>query len=120
MSENVTIFHNPRCSKSRAALQLLRDRGVQPTVVEYLRDPPSAQQIRELLRMLDMRPRELMRRKETVYAEQGLDAAGLDDAALIAAMHAHPVLIERPIVVAGTRAALGRPPENVLSILPSP
>lgn len=118
MTTNVTIFHNSRCSKSRQTLQLLQDRGVQPTVVEYLKDPPSAAQIANLLTLLDMTPRELMRRKEPAYTENGLDAAELDDAALITAMHEHPILIERPIVVAGDRAAIGRPPENVLAILP--
>ncbi len=118
MTRNVTIFHNPRCSKSRQTLQLLHDRGMHPTVVEYLRDTPSPEELRELLKMLDMSPRELLRTKEAVYKERGLDARDLGDAALIAAMHEHPILIERPIVVVDDRAAIGRPPENVLAILP--
>lgn len=119
MTQNVTIFHNPRCSKSRRTLQLLQERGVRPTIVEYLRDPPSAEEIGNLLGMLKLSPRELLRTKEAAYADHGLGAPDIDDAALIEAMHQHPILIERPIVVAGDRAAIGRPPENVLAILPS-
>ena len=118
MTENVTIFHNPRCSKSRQTLQLLQQRGVQPTIVEYLRDPPITAQIGKLLSMLDLSPRELLRSKEAAYFEQGLDASDIDDAALIEAMHEHPILIERPIVIAGDQAVIGRPPERVLAILP--
>ncbi len=118
MGENVTIFHNPRCSKSRQTLALLRHRGIEPKVVEYLVNPPAVEEIRRLLALLGLSPRELMRRKEAVYAEQGLDADDLEEARLIEAMHRFPILIERPIVVAGGAAAIGRPPENVLAILP--
>jgi arsenate reductase len=113
----VTIYHNPRCSKSREALSLLRDHGVEPEVVEYLQDPPSPEILSGLLAWLGLEPRALMRRKEPEYAELGLDDPSLSRDALIAAMVAHPRLIERPIVVKDGRAALGRPPEAVLEIL---
>ncbi len=113
----VTIYHNPRCSKSRATLKLLEERGIAPRIVEYLKTPPDAATLDRLLTGLGMEPRALMRRKEAPYRENGLDNAGLSRDALIAAMVAHPILIERPIVVAGDRVALGRPPEAVLEIL---
>lgn len=117
----VTIYHNPCCGKSRATLQLLRERGIEPAVIEYLATPPDATRLRMLLRLLGLRPRALMRQGEAVYKEKGLADPALDDAALIAAMVENPILIERPIVVVrdakGERAALGRPPENVLEIL---
>ena len=113
----VTIYHNPRCSKSRATLRLLEERGIAPRIVEYLKTPPDAATLDGLLTGLGMEPRALMRRKEAPYRENGLDNAGLSRDALIAAMVAHPILIERPIVVAGDRVALGRPPEAVLEIL---
>lgn len=115
MSAQVTIYHNPRCSKSRQTLELLRARGIEPRVVEYLKTPPSADELRRLLALLGLAPRQLLRRAEA--AEAGLDDPGLSDDALIAGMVAHPRVIERPIVVAGDRAALGRPPEAVLAIL---
>jgi arsenate reductase len=117
MTMPIRIYHNPRCSKSRTALALLRERGVEPQVVEYLKTPPDEKELKELLDLLGMRPRQLIRRGESVYRELGLDDPDLDDAALIRAMVAHPVLIERPIVVANGHAALGRPPEQVLEIL---
>ncbi len=113
----VTIYHNPRCSKSRATLDLLRQRGVEPGIVEYLKDPPTAAVLDDLLRRLGLEPHDLMRRKEPEYAQLGLDDPSLSRAALIDAMVAHPRLIERPIVVKDGRAALGRPPEAVLEIL---
>ena len=113
----VTNYHNPRCSKSRQTLQLLRDKGVEPEIVEYLKTPPSEAEIDTLLGLLGMLPRELIRKKESPYVEHSLADESLSDAALIAAMHADPVLIERPIVVKGRKAALGRPPENVLELL---
>lgn len=114
----VTIYHNPRCGKSRQTLALLRDRGIEPDVVEYLKTPPDAATLRRLLDSLGLDARGLMRRKEAAYKENGLDDAALDDDALVAAMVANPILIERPIVVtADGRAALGRPPEAVLGIL---
>ena len=113
----VDIYHNPRCSKSRATLQLLRDRGIEPYVIEYLETPPDAIELKALLKGLGMRPRELMRTKEAPYRELGLDDPSLDDEALIRAMVENPILIERPIVVNDDRIALGRPPEAVLEIL---
>ena len=113
----VTIYHNPRCSKSRQALQLLRDRGVEPEIVEYLTSPPSADEIDAVLAKLGLEPRAVMRAKEAAYREAGMGDEGLSRRALIDLMAANPVVIERPIVVSGERAALGRPPENVLSVL---
>ena len=113
----VTIWHNPRCSKSRQTLALLRERGIEPEIVEYLKTPPAAGELEAVLEKLGMEPRGLMRRKEAAYREAGLDDPALGRRALVEAMTAHPVLIERPVVLAGDRAALGRPPENVLAIL---
>lgn len=113
----ILIYHNPRCSKSRQTLKLLQERGIEPTVVEYLETPPSVTELKRILHLLGMTPRELVRTKEAVYAAAGLDDRSVDDDALLQAMVANPILIERPIVVAGNRAAIGRPPENVLSIL---
>lgn len=114
---NVTIYHNPRCSKSRQALELLRKYGIEPTVVEYLKHPPGAEEIREILGRLGIEPRDLMRKKEETYRENRLDDPELSREQLIAALAEHPVLIERPIVVAGDRAVVGRPPEKILDIL---
>ncbi len=113
----VTIWHNPRCSKSRQTLALLRERGIEPGIVEYLKTPPPADEIEAVLDMLGMEPRDLMRRKEAAYREAGLDDPGLGRRALVEAMTAYPVLIERPVVLAKGKAALGRPPESVLEIL---
>jgi len=113
----VTIYHNPRCSKSRQALELLRQRGIEPEIVLYLETPPNAATLQELLGKLGLGARQLLRKGEPEYREAGLDDLSLDDAAIVAAMVRHPRLIERPIVVAGARAALGRPPELVLEIL---
>jgi arsenate reductase len=113
----VTILHNPRCSKSRQTLQILKDKGIEPEVVEYLKTPPDAAELGRILDLLGLAPRDLMRRKERVYKDLGLDDPALDREELIAAMVQNPILIERPVVLAGGKAALGRPPENVLSIL---
>lgn len=113
----VTIYHNPRCSKSRETLALLHERGIQPQVVEYLKTPPDAATLDRLLGQLGLEPRALMRRQEAPYKELGLDDPARSRAELIAAMVAHPVLIERPVVVKDGKAALGRPPEAVLEIL---
>lgn len=113
----VTIYHNPRCSKSRQTLGLLQDRGVTPEVVEYLKTPPDVGTLTELLDLLGLEPRQLIRRKQKEYKEFGLDRENLSREELIRAMVEHPILIERPIVVSGGRAALGRPPEQVLDIL---
>lgn len=114
---SIIIYHNPRCSKSRQTLELLRQRGLEPTVIEYLKTPPTAGELDEILTRLNMEPRALLRKGESAYREGGLENPELDRSALIAAMVAHPVLIERPIVVANGKAAIGRPPENVLAIL---
>lgn len=111
------IFHNPRCSKSRATLQLLRGRGLEPEVVEYLVTPPSAPELEQILRMLGMEPRQLLRTGEDAYKEAGLADASLDRGEIIRRMVANPAVIERPVVVHGNRAAVGRPPERVLEIL---
>ena len=113
----VTIYHNPRCSKSRQALQLLRERGIEPEIVEYLKTPPTADELDAVLSKLGLEPRAVMRAKEAAYSEGGMDDEGLSRRALIDLMAANPIVIERPIVVSGARAALGRPPENVLSVL---
>lgn len=111
------IYHNPRCSKSRRALELLRERGLEPTVIEYLKTPPDAATLRGLLAMLGLPARDLLRRGEAACAELGLADSLDDDETLLAAMVAHPVLIERPIVVVDGRAVLGRPPERILALL---
>ncbi len=113
---SVTIYHNPRCSKSRQTLALLQDKGIAPDIVEYLKTPPSAGEIAALLKKLGLDARALMRTKEAVYKELGLAKVD-DETALIAAMAENPALIERPIVINGSKAALGRPPEQVLEIL---
>jgi arsenate reductase len=112
-----TLYHNPRCSKSRAGLALLREQGIEPEVVEYLKHPPDADTLSALLDMLGLGPRELMRTKEPEYRALHLDDPALTREALIAAMVANPRLIERPILVKDGRAALGRPPEKLLEIL---
>lgn len=113
----VRIYHNPRCSKSRQTLQLLRDRGLDPEIVEYLKHPPSAVVLDGLLRAMGMQPRDLMRHKEAPYKELGLDDPAMTRGELVMAMVEHPILMERPIVVNGDKVALGRPPEAVLHIL---
>ena len=114
MSE-ITLYHNPRCSKSRQTLALLEERGIEPEIIEYLKTPPDAATISGLLGKLGIPAIELIRRGEAPFAELGL--ADGDDAALIEAMVSHPVLIQRPIVVSGEQARIGRPPEDVLEIL---
>ncbi|URN98193.1 arsenate reductase (glutaredoxin) [Leclercia adecarboxylata] len=118
MSDAVTIYHNPRCSKSRETLNLLKDHGVEPQVVLYLETPPDAATLRTLLGQLGMTSaRPLMRQKEALYKELGLDDSALSEDALIQAMVDNPKLIERPIVVAKGQARIGRPPEQVLEIV---
>ena len=112
----VTMYHNPRCSKSRQTLALLAEQGVEADVVEYLHAPPDAKTLDELLQKLGLEPRELMRTNEDEYEALGL-AEATDRAQLIQAMVEHPILIERPIVVKGGQARIGRPPERVLDIL---
>ena len=112
----VTIYHNPRCSKSRQTLTLLQERGVAPNVIEYLQTPPSRDELAEILTLLELTPRELMRKKEAPYIEHNLGEATMSDADLIDAMVNNPILIERPIVLANVKAVIGRPPENVLAL----
>lgn len=114
---SVRIYHNPRCSKSRATLELLRERGIEPEIIHYLETPPSADELANMLELLGKEPRGLMRKGESEYAENKLDDETLSRDALIAAMVQHPRLIERPIVLANGKAAVGRPPESVLDIL---
>lgn len=111
---SVTIYHNPRCTKSRQTLELLQENGADPKIVEYLTAPPSAAELKKILAMLGMTPAQLLRKKDA--DEAGIDATQGDDA-LIAAMVANPIVIERPIVVTGGQARIGRPPECVLEIL---
>ena len=114
---DVMMYHNPRCSKSRATLALLRERGIEPDVVEYLKNPPDEQDLARILGMLEMEPFALIRKGEDEFANLGLEEKKDDRAALIKHMIAHPILIERPIVVKNNQARIGRPPENVLEIL---
>lgn len=108
----ITIYHNPRCSKSRETLARLRARGIEPVIVEYLHTPPSAAQLRTLLTALGIGARALVRDKEAAWLASELEGVN-DEARIIAALHAMPELIERPIVVRGMRAVLGRPPSNI-------
>ena len=111
----VRIYHNPRCNTSRKTLALLRDKGVEPEIVEYLKTPYTVAQLKTLLGQLGMPARALLRKKEAAAA--GIDPAKLSESALIEAMVKNPIIVERPIVVSGDKAALGRPPEKVLSVL---
>ena len=111
------IYHNPRCSKSRQTLELLHEKQVDAEIIEYLTSPPGREELKSLLAMLGLEPRQLMRTKEAEYKELGLDDESLSRDALIEAMIANPKLIERPIVVHNGKAAIGRPPEKILEIL---
>lgn len=117
MSDTFRIYHNPRCSKSRQTLELLRTNNVEPELVEYLKTPPSHEELREILTKLDMGARQLIRDGEAEYKELGLDDPALTEDELINAMVNHPRLMQRPVVVHGNRAVIGRPPETVLEIL---
>lgn len=114
---SVTIYHNPRCTKSRQTLELLEKRGIKPKIVEYLVNPPSETELKRLLKLLGISPRELLRTKEEEYKKAKLDKPDVTDAEIVRAIVKYPRLMERPIVVAGNKAALGRPPENVLKII---
>lgn len=118
MSNSITLYHNNRCSKSRAALALLEERGITANVVYYLENPPSEQELHDLLKKLGISARQLLRDKEEEYTTLGLADNKLTQAQLIAAMHSHPRLIERPILVVGDKAVIGRPTEKLLEILP--
>jgi len=112
---SVTIYHNPRCSKSRQTLELIREKGVEPQIVEYLETPPSAAELKDILSKLGMSAAEIVRTKEA--KEEGIDVSALDNDALIEALAAHPRAIERPIVVKGAKAVMGRPPQNVIDLI---
>jgi arsenate reductase (glutaredoxin) len=114
----VTIYHNPACGTSRNVLALIREAGVEPKVIEYLKAPPDRKTLESLLSRMGMKPRELLREKGTPYAELGLGDAGLSDSQLIDAMLSHPILINRPIVASPRGVRLCRPAETVLEILP--
>ncbi len=111
----ITFYHNPRCRTSRAALALLQKHGVEPKVIEYLKTPFSVAELKRLLKLLRLAPKELLRAKEA--KEAGLTKPGLSDAAIIAGMVKHPIAIERPVAVNGSRAILGRPAEKIMEIL---
>jgi arsenate reductase (glutaredoxin) len=115
---DLTLYHNPRCSKSRSALQLLEERGLAPSIVRYLETPLNAAQLQALLGKLAINPRQLLRTGEDEYKSLGLSDLQLSDAQLIDAMVSQPKLIERPILVVGNKAVVGRPPEKILEILP--
>ena len=113
----VQILHNPRCSKSRATLQLLQDKGIEPEIILYQQTSPSVEVLTDILKKLEMKPRDLIRKGQPEYKQMGLDNDQLSDQQLIKAMHDAPILIERPIVLANGKASIGRPPESVLDIL---
>jgi len=113
----VTIWHNPKCATSRRVLETIRAKGHEPDIIDYVKSPPSAAEIRAVLKDAGLKPRELLRRRGTPYDELGLGNPKLSDAALIAAMHEHPILIERPVVRSRKGARLCRPPERVNEIL---
>ena len=114
---SVTIYHNPRCSKSRQTLEILNQKNVDLEIIEYLKTSPDAETLKQLLSYLDIPARELLRKGESAYKDAGLDDTSLSEDDLITAMVEHPILIERPIVVSNGKAAIGRPPESVLDIL---
>jgi len=113
----IKIYHNPRCTKSRQTLQLLHDNGITPQIIEYLKEAPSAQEIKEIIRLLGVNPRDIIRKKEAEYKENNLDNQDLSEDEVISIIERNPKLIERPIVINGNKAAIGRPPENVLAII---
>lgn len=117
MTTSLTIWHNPRCSKSREALQILEDSGRPFTIRRYLEDSPDATTLRDVLKKLDAPPRELIRSKDAAFKELGLDATLATDDQLIEAMANNPAIIERPVIIAEDRAVIGRPPQNVLKLL---
>lgn len=116
MNTSFSIYHNPRCSKSRSALAILEEKGIRPAVVEYLKTPPTKEELRAILQKLGMKPEQIVRKGEDVYKQQ-FAGKSLTDAQWLDALAQNPILIERPIVVKGDRAVLGRPPEKVLELL---
>lgn len=117
MSDKIRIYHNPRCSKSRQTLEIIQSTGVTPEIILYLEQPPSAAEFKRILKKLGKSPRDLLRKNEDAYKELQLASDHLSDTQIINAMLANPKLIERPIVIKGDRAVLGRPPENVKALL---
>ena len=117
MNDKIRIYHNPRCSKSRQTLEIIESSGVKPDIILYLEQPPSAAEFKRILKKLDRSPRDLLRKNEEAYKELQLANDQLSDTQIINAMLANPKLIERPIVIKGDRAVLGRPPENVKALL---
>jgi len=117
MTKTTTIYHNPRCSKSRQTLALIEDEGIAPKVVDYLNAPPTVAELKNIVKKLGLRPRDIVRTGEARYAELGLKERDAGDDELLVLMAENPILIERPIVVSGEKAAIGRPPEAVLKIL---
>jgi arsenate reductase len=116
-AKGVTIWHNPKCGTSRKVLEMIRAKGIEPTIVDYVKTPPSAADIKAVLKEIGGKPRDLLRRRGTPYDELGLDDATLGDAALIAAMHEHPILIERPVVRTAKGTRLCRPPERIKDVM---
>jgi arsenate reductase len=116
-AKRVTIWHNPKCGTSRKVLDMIRAKGIEPTVVDYVKSPPSVADLKAVLKEMGVKPRDLLRRRGTPYDELGLDDERLGDAALIAAMHEHPILIERPVVRAPKGTRLCRPPERLEDII---
>jgi arsenate reductase len=114
---SVTIYHNPRCSKSRQTLEILNQQNVDVEIIEYLKTSPDARTLKQILSYLNIPARDLLRKGESAYKEAGLDDTSLSEDEIIAAMVEHPILIERPVVVNNGKAAIGRPPESVLDIL---
>ena len=114
--ESITIYHNPRCGKSRAALAILAEHGIEPVVIEYLKNPPTKDELRAILKKLGMKPEHIVRKDEDVYKEKFAKKSMGDDQWLDALAN-NPILIERPIVIRGNRAVIGRPPQNVIEIL---
>lgn len=114
----VTIYHNPRCSKSRQTLQLLKDNNIEPTIIEYLKTPPSRDELKKIAKALKLPPQDFIRTKETIYKQLNLATQTDNPDTLFNAIAEHPILLERPIVIVGNKARLARPPENILDILP--
>lgn len=117
MQGKVTLYHNPRCGTSRNALALIRERGIEPEIIEYLQTPPDKKTLKDLLKKLGMKPRELLRQREKEYEDLGLADPKVSDEKVLEAMLKHPILIQRPIVVMGEKALLCRPAERVLEML---
>ena len=117
MNTSVRVLHNPRCSKSRKTMEILGDQGVDVEIIDYLKQPPSIEELSDILNLLNMQPRELMRKHEQPYKDLNLENESLSRDALLKAMVETPILIERPIVINGNRAQIGRPPEKILDLL---